>query len=420
MTGGALLVLPAAGLLVVATVRPADACQCMPTPPPCEAAWQNDVVFLGTVTRDAPGPPGPSIATFSVEKTFRGALASTVTVSSYGECTPRGFRVGGTFVVYARVVDGQLWIPMCSRTRAVADAAEDLAYLRAIPTRTEGVVDGTVTFDPHDAKGSHARVAGAGLDVRARGTTRSTRTDRLGRYRLSLPAGTHTIDVSGRGVRIPGGRGISVVLPDAAACARRDVDVAPDGRIQGRVRDRAGRPVAHVVVEARRVAPAGAYLPWTLEARTDARGRFEIRDVPAGELVVGVSLDGPTAAQPIPTTYYPGASAAAGATAIRMTSSGRVSNIDLSIPAPLAVYTVSGTVRRAGKAVAHPGVTISAAPWGRSVGMATDAAGRFSHREVAGTQLTVQACRYDQTPNCTNVVQVQLDRSLEVDLHIPP
>jgi hypothetical protein len=74
--------------------------------------------------------------------------------------------------------------------------------------------------------------------------------------------------------------------PDALAVL--DVAMGPGATVRGRVLTEDGTPVAGETI---RVSPAGGVLPFDLPwATTDAAGTYEIRRVPAAELLVGFGI----------------------------------------------------------------------------------------------------------------------------------
>jgi hypothetical protein len=135
----------AAGLVLagVLAARGASACSCADPGPPCRALPQSDAVFVGKVQeideREEAGTRGAvRRVRFSVEENFRGAGvergASLEVVTGFGggDCG-YGFERGERYLVYAqhRAGGDSLYAGICSRTARLADAADDLAYLRA-------------------------------------------------------------------------------------------------------------------------------------------------------------------------------------------------------------------------------------------------------------------------------------------------
>src|SRR5262245_4143530 len=123
--------LRAIGAVTVATAaiglsaRPAAACSCMPSGPPCQAYFQTDVVFVGTVrsitVRKVPLESIDRIIDqravhLTIERAVRGVQETEVDVntgSGGGDCG-YDFKVGERYVVYGyRGKDGSLGTGIC-------------------------------------------------------------------------------------------------------------------------------------------------------------------------------------------------------------------------------------------------------------------------------------------------------------------
>jgi hypothetical protein len=119
----------------------AAACSCIAPPPPVEAAREVDAVFHAKLLSVAPAPTtGPhdlptNIFTFEVVRTFKGQLDAQVNVrsaESSAACGRNYGTPGSEWLIYARIDDkGQLYDNLCSRTREISEAADDIAELEA-------------------------------------------------------------------------------------------------------------------------------------------------------------------------------------------------------------------------------------------------------------------------------------------------
>jgi hypothetical protein len=132
------------GLMLVPAGE-AWACQCVPSGPPWQNAFQVDAVFAATVRSISALPddalplrPGEARIpqTVRVEFTdvvaFRGVQTPTVSVLTAGSSAACGyeFKPGTRYLVYASRAAGakQLFTGICSRTRLLQDADEDLRF----------------------------------------------------------------------------------------------------------------------------------------------------------------------------------------------------------------------------------------------------------------------------------------------------
>ena len=128
---------------IVALAAPpgeAQACSCMASGPPCQSFFQVDAVFVGTVRSITPTPHVPTVmesvrVEFEDAVAFRGIDGPTQTVMTsapwVGSCA-YSFKEGERYVVYAyRSKPGEpLRTGICSRTRPIAEAAEDLLFFK--------------------------------------------------------------------------------------------------------------------------------------------------------------------------------------------------------------------------------------------------------------------------------------------------
>ncbi|WP_199350874.1 PEP-CTERM sorting domain-containing protein [Haliangium ochraceum] len=109
--------------------RAAEACSCMRPPPPQEALAAADAVFEGTITTVESGDN--LVATFAVERAWKGVAKDTITVATglNSAMCGLGFAEGERWLVYAMLDGDELRSSLCSRTARSADAADDLAAL---------------------------------------------------------------------------------------------------------------------------------------------------------------------------------------------------------------------------------------------------------------------------------------------------
>jgi hypothetical protein len=132
-----LALLPAALL----TARDAEACSCIASAPPVEAARNADAVFVAKlvsvaeVPKDGPHALGNKMFTFEVVRTFKGQLDAQVNIKTTDNSAACGREYGrpdSEWLIYASIDDkGQAHDNLCSRTKALADAAGDIAELEA-------------------------------------------------------------------------------------------------------------------------------------------------------------------------------------------------------------------------------------------------------------------------------------------------
>jgi hypothetical protein len=134
----------AAALTIGFGVSGAEACVCVATHsgnPACQARWEYTQVFVGRVTSVVPERPdksgylhGAQTTQFAVTESFVGVQSRTLQVIDSGSDRSYRFEVGKEYLVYAT----REGVAVCSPTRTIEDAAEDLRYLRGIPALAPG------------------------------------------------------------------------------------------------------------------------------------------------------------------------------------------------------------------------------------------------------------------------------------------
>lgn len=139
-------------LLVAFVVKEAHACSCVASSLE-EQLQRADAVFSGEVvnveedysTSPSGGPPLLGPVTFKVEESWKGVSKEPVVVHGYGEgggdCSIQ-FREGKQYLVYAqrsgRDGDGPLQTGICSGTKPLAVAREDLEALASMGSTVSG------------------------------------------------------------------------------------------------------------------------------------------------------------------------------------------------------------------------------------------------------------------------------------------
>jgi hypothetical protein len=327
--------------LVAGPTRQAFGCFCAPGSP-CQATWRAEAIFAGTVrsiesvdTITADGPIQSDLVTFDVERGFLNAKLGTIELVNESSTCGYRFQKGRRYLVYAEKAEetpSRLAATVCSRTRPLEEAAEDIAYLSAIgQLAASGRVNGRVTRSHRDPFEEHRVDYGPveGLVVNLRGDTfsRDATTDRDGRYEFTgVPPGKLLATLL-----VPPGFDARYLereldLTDPRACRINDYQIHTSARASGTVVDEAGRPEAGVWVDAVAEELAGYQPPpYQSPVKTDEQGRFTFDDLPPGAYVFGVNLTKrPGAAPPGRPTFFPGTGLVKEATPIDLKPGDRV------------------------------------------------------------------------------------------------
>lgn len=113
----------------------AEACKCKAPPPPKEALAASAAVFSGKVTKIEPDRGYGLLVTLKVASVWKGVDGAEVVVHTPRDSAACGvsFKEGSEFLVYADKMKGDdielLTTNLCTRTKLLADAKEDLAEL---------------------------------------------------------------------------------------------------------------------------------------------------------------------------------------------------------------------------------------------------------------------------------------------------
>jgi hypothetical protein len=412
-------------LLSAAGVRSVDACSCFENPP-CAAVWKADAVFVGTVTERVQEPIGGSLSwtvhNVVVNQRLHGTVDSVLTLVSGNRPSAEqieasrshtalgwvwsscdfDFEPGRQYVIYARKTADSRWTTsLCSGTKLIEKAAEDLDYIATIPAaeptgRVYGSIERTVANPRNPASPHVIPASGTTVALTSAATRLTARTDSKGRLDVRVPPGDYTIaPVVPQAVRVYGAP-VRASVP-ARGCAPVHFSLTANGRIEGRVVRADGTPGSRASVD---VVPAD--LPagerpdsFTASASgtTDENGRFAIDAILPGRYVVAVNARaGPRLVAPYPTTYFPGVGRR-DARVVEVGEGERRTGFTIVVN-PLPETTVSGVVVfDDGRPVVDANVT--AAPVdhrGMIMGSArADGSGAFELRLLAGVSYLVRA-----------------------------
>jgi hypothetical protein len=356
-------------------------CSCVGYSGPCEAYDRAEVVFVGpvreiseTTTELGAGAERMKfparLVRLGVEERFKGVDTPELVVRTGlggGDCGFQ-FEKGERYLVYAsRTSAGlQLETNICTRTRAVTRAKDDLDYLRTLPaSRLTSRISGSVELYAHDAgkRGWHLVRPLPGITVVTDGVRGhyETVTDAEGYYKLvGIPAGEYRIKARLPAKMTTRDSERQVKLSENG-CAELSIAVEYDVKISGHVHDDQGRPlkeiqvqivnVAHLSVDKDRAYPI-------LMSKTDSGGHYEFDLVPPGRYVVGVNIASePSLGIPFPRTFVPGVPDKTGASVIRVSEGQKVHNLDLQLPPRLPIYDIDGVLLRSDSSPV-PNVTI--------------------------------------------------------------
>ncbi len=230
-------------------------CTCMsPKRPTCEVWWQTSAIFLGRVTRirtvseeTSDGRKVSQLVNLRIDERWQGVQGlrdvEIGTGAGGGDCGFE-FEQGEAYVVYAgqSPITGRLETGICTRTAKIAEAEQDLAYLRSLETADEVVSMYGMIYrererlapgtDPDRDLDPGGTVAGIQVDLRelntaGNGLAASTVSDSEGWYEMQdLRPGRYEIRLTGDGVA-PSGLW-RFRIPIGPACIWRNIIVGPE------------------------------------------------------------------------------------------------------------------------------------------------------------------------------------------------
>ena len=124
--------------LLAIKIETAYACSCAIPGPPAEELTRSIAVFTGKVIRISKPPnigslssADPVKVTFQVYEVWKGAVSETTTIitSRSGASCGYAFEKGGEYIVYAHGSEDSFSVSLCSRTKSLDRAEEDLEVL---------------------------------------------------------------------------------------------------------------------------------------------------------------------------------------------------------------------------------------------------------------------------------------------------
>jgi Carboxypeptidase regulatory-like domain len=320
---------------------------------PCRALWGTRAVFAGTVTdieelpvRDPAARIGSQRVIFSVAKGYRNVAASRIEIITHPDEASCGyeFKKGKQYLVYASSKDGFLTTGLCTRTRELAHAAEDIAYLTLLQGTPEaGRVSGRVIFagQPLPREFQAGRMADVTVILRGAGVVREGRTDAQGYFEFrGVPPVSFSVAV------IPSWpyaaeEEVEIEDPDPRQCTTDlQLQVRYDGRISGVLVDGSGRALSGIKVQA-----VGSEGVSGQEVRTTASGHYELTGLSPGSYVVGVNLTVPPSLEsPYARLFAPGATERGKATFVELKAGERKAIAPLKMPAPIPEVSLTACV----------------------------------------------------------------------------
>jgi hypothetical protein len=388
------------------------ACECGPTPPPCQAYWQSQMVFLGTVTEVLPSSDA-RISRFRmiIDRAYKGISEKQLILFDDGMCDGPYLLVGEQYLMYTqRFGEGDVPARGCTHSRHLKSAEEDLAYLERLENaQPVARVFGRVEFWP-DEPGKAEPMASASVHLNSGDTETSTVTaDGQGQYSFDgLNGGKYTVSAEIAGYHMPEhDYGMFSATVEPRGCAQIDVKLKRNwpGNISGRLIRSEGTPAA-AGIDLRLIrlpdSEDGSENPLAGEVNTNEHGEYAFEHLPPGKYKVVVHwCCFPVVEVPYPAIYWPVGKSEEEGWVIVVGKAAGTQHCDFLLPPEVRSTTVSGQVLMSdGKPASGTKVWLLKLPEGENSdeenrccdfvdAMDVGADGRFSFKILEGVKYTL-------------------------------
>jgi hypothetical protein len=332
--------------LLLAAVLGATTYTCDPPPgtPLCQFPDKVEVAFIGTAIATNYDPferQQGNWYRFKVEERLLGVPNSQAEILAWTSIGSGEVKVGSRYFVHA-VWDGvhsSYRMAVCGNTRPVAQATDDIRYLRSRNAGTfRSYVSGSVlrnyTGHPFNNEYRVRGLPGASVVLKGSGRTLRAVADAAGHFRFDeVRPGQYTLTAIAPGYVQRGEFTLSV---PQGGCGLAEAGVFTNASISGTVLKHDGTPAVGAKIGLLDTDPALARPHDDPRQRvTDSSGRFSLTNLPSGRFLLGVNIDGidryPGA---IPPTFYPGVTSPGHAAVIALRPNEARKNLTLRLPPP--------------------------------------------------------------------------------------
>jgi hypothetical protein len=339
---------------------------------------------------------------FVVQDPWRGVKDKEVEVrTGYGggDCG-YVFEFGKSYLIYSWGGNAQpLRTGICSRTRSLATASEDVEYHRSLSQLSAGAtVNGFLQYFEEDLANYRSKGQGGmpGVLITAEGvgTPATATTDSKGRYEIrGLQPGSYQIRALVPETFSRKRAQRTITLTDAHACARVSFTVVPDGRLTGTILNAQGKPATQVSVFAESLDSPGESQYFKRETETDDSGRYEFTELPRRQYLISVNVVAPEGSpKPYRPAFHPGEFKRESATVAELDFGERRQLPNFRLPADPADCIVRGRVLSSdGRRPTKPSVVVADSVKGYEYTVPVAEDGMFSFRALKGMTYAIYA-----------------------------
>lgn len=343
------------------------ACSCGSVTP-CQAAGYANAVFIAKATaehhatRELPDwydetktvIQSVSVSTLQIDQVFFGVSDQAIELWGHNTTCDYSFEVGKTYLVFAHQnSDGKWSTSACSRTRLLAYAKEDLAYLRNSRNAAGSMLNGSVKRITYDREFRWSEQGFGGVSVylisatnKYRAVTNAAGIFKLrnlvgGQYRVYTDPATNRSDADAYGDR-PRSEW-TVDIPNRG-CSTLRFTASPAGGVSGRVWSGDNLVTRNLTVELVPVGIEGnAENIFSQNLGEDGEFRFDF--IPPGRYYLGINISpGSSKYSTIPNTFYPGGLSRDTASVLEVRRDRQLSGYDIRLPDSVPLRTLGGVV----------------------------------------------------------------------------
>jgi hypothetical protein len=354
-------------LLTFGAFYSAEACSCVSMDTPTCAiggvAEGSSVVFSGIVNEILPIKVKSSdgryeyeqwLVKFGVAETFKGTAVQTIEVETGrggGDCG-YNFQVGVSYLVYTyKTQAGNLATGICSRTRELAKATDDLEYFRGLTNKKPvgslfGVVHESRSYKDGQVREPPRLLTGVRVTIDGPSGILESLTNDDGKYSFDdLKPGEYILKFYPP-AEVSFGRTEQKLKILPKACSVYHASFSKRTSVSGRLSDHEGNSPGKIGVVMVPVEEIASKLPRDVRfIETDENGAFTVIHLAPGRYYLGFRIDRISGRDTLyPPIFYPGTEKVSEATEIVVTEGTVIENLNFQLLPKMTLRKIEGSV----------------------------------------------------------------------------